>query len=47
MNTLKIRNLELGTGIPAICIPNVGKTRDEIIWNGGQTGSRMLITQTV
>lgn len=31
MNTLKIRNLELGTGIPAICIPNVGKTRDEII----------------
>ena len=31
MNTLKIRNLKLGTGIPAICIPNVGKTREEII----------------
>lgn len=31
MNTLKIRNLELGTGVPAICIPNVGKTREEIL----------------
>ena len=31
MNTLKIRELELGTGIPAVCIPNVGKTREEII----------------
>lgn len=31
MNTLKIRNLELGAGIPAICIPNVGKTREEIL----------------
>ena len=24
MNTVKVRNLELGNGIPAICIPNVG-----------------------
>lgn len=31
MHTLKIRNLELGSGIPAICIPNVGKTKDEIL----------------
>lgn len=31
MHTLKIRNLELGSGIPAICIPNVGKTEDEIL----------------
>ena len=31
MNTVKVRNLELGAGIPAICIPNVGKTKDEII----------------
>ena len=31
MNTVKIRNLELGTGLPAICIPNVGKTKDEIL----------------
>ena len=31
MNTLKVRSLVLGEGIPAICIPNVGKTREEII----------------
>lgn len=31
MNTVKVRNLELGAGVPAICIPNVGKTKDEII----------------
>ena len=31
MNTVKVRNLELGAGIPAICIPNVGKTKDEIL----------------
>lgn len=31
MNTVKVRNLELGTGVPAICIPNMGKTRDEIL----------------
>ena len=29
MNTVKVRNLELGNGIPAICIPNVGKTKEE------------------
>ena len=28
MNTVKVRNLELGNGIPAICIPNVGKTKE-------------------
>lgn len=31
MNTVTIRNLELGAGIPAICIPNVGKTKEEIL----------------
>ena len=31
MNTLKVRNLVLGEGIPAVCIPNVGKTSEEII----------------
>ena len=31
MNTVKVRNLELGAGIPAICIPNVGKSQEEII----------------
>ena len=36
MNTVKVRNLELGSGIPAICIPNVGKTREEILSLAGQ-----------
>lgn len=31
MNTLKIRNLELGAGMPAICIPNTGRTKEEIL----------------
>ncbi len=31
MNTVIVRNLELGAGIPALCIPNVGTCRDEII----------------
>ena len=31
MNTVKVRNLELGNGIPAICIPNIGKTKEEIL----------------
>ena len=31
MNTVKVRNLELGSGIPAVCIPNVGKTKEEIL----------------
>ena len=31
MNTVKVRNLELGNGIPAICIPNVGKTKEDIL----------------
>ncbi|MGO5052120.1 type I 3-dehydroquinate dehydratase [Lachnospiraceae bacterium LCP25S3_G4] len=31
MNTVKIRNVEIGTGIPKICVPIVGITRKEII----------------
>lgn len=31
MNTLKIRNVEIGSGIPKICVPIVGHTRDEIL----------------
>ena len=31
MNTVKVRNLELGNGIPAICIPNVGKAKEDIL----------------
>lgn len=30
-HTVTIRNLELGSGIPAICIPNVGRTKEEIL----------------
>lgn len=31
MNTCKIRNIVLGEGIPKVCVPIVGKTKDEII----------------
>lgn len=36
MKTVRVRNLELGTGIPAVCIPNVGRTKDEIVALTGQ-----------
>lgn len=31
MNTIKIRNIEIGAGIPKICVPIVGVTREEIL----------------
>lgn len=31
MNTIKIKNLEIGQGIPKICIPLMGRNREEII----------------
>lgn len=31
MNTVKVRNIEIGTGIPKICVPIVGVTREEIL----------------
>lgn len=31
-----IKNLEIGTGIPKICIPNIGKTKKEILANAAQ-----------
>lgn len=31
MNTVKIRNLEIGKGMPKICVPIVGKTEQEIL----------------
>lgn len=31
MNTIKIKNVEIGRGIPKICIPLTGKNREEII----------------
>lgn len=35
-HTVRVRNLELGTGIPAICIPNTGRTAQEIASLAGQ-----------
>ena len=31
MNTVKIRNLEIGKGMPKICVPIVGRTKQEIL----------------
>lgn len=31
MNTVKVRNIEIGAGIPKICAPIVGVTREEIL----------------
>lgn len=31
MNTINIRNVEIGTGIPKICVPIIGKTREDIL----------------
>nr|WP_300324205.1 type I 3-dehydroquinate dehydratase [uncultured Anaerostipes sp.] len=31
MNTVKIRNIEIGSGVPKICVPIVGVTKEEII----------------
>ena len=31
MNTVKVRNIEIGNGVPKICVPIVGVTKDEII----------------
>lgn len=31
MNTIRIRDIELGAGIPKICVPIIGKTKEDII----------------
>ena len=31
MNPIKVRNLEIGTGIPKICVPIVDKTKEDIL----------------
>ena len=31
MNTVKVRNVEIGPGIPKVCVPIVGTTREEIL----------------
>ena len=31
MNPVIVRNVKIGEGIPKICVPIVGRTKDEII----------------
>ena len=31
MNTIKIKNIEIGQGIPKVCIPLTGRNREEIV----------------
>ena len=31
MNIVQVRNIKLGSGIPKICVPLVGKTDNELI----------------
>ena len=31
MNTVTIRNVEFGKGMPKICVPIVGKTKEDIL----------------
>ena len=54
MNTVNVRKVEIGKGIPKICVPVVGITRDDIIdaackaketadlVNGAQIGMKMF-----
>ena len=39
MKTVKIRNLEIGTGAPKVIVPIVGKTRAEILSKGNELAS--------
>ncbi|WP_028828815.1 type I 3-dehydroquinate dehydratase [Proteocatella sphenisci] len=39
MNTVKIRNIELGSGIPKICVPIVAITKNEILEEAKNFGS--------
>ena len=39
MNTVKIRNLEVGAGAPKVIVPIVGKTREEILAKGKELAS--------
>ena len=31
MNTVTVRNVEIGAGMPKICVPIVGETREDIL----------------
>ena len=39
MNTVKIRNIEIGSGLPKICAPIVGTTKDDIMVEAENIGS--------
>ena len=39
MNTVKLRNLEIGTGAPKVIVPIVGKTKEEILAKGKELAS--------
>ncbi len=36
IQTVKVRGVELGAGVPKICVPIVGRTREEILAQAGQ-----------
>ncbi len=31
MNTVKVRDMKIGAGVPKICVPIVGETKEEIL----------------
>lgn len=39
MNTVKIRNIEIGSGLPKICTPIVGATKEDILVEAENIGS--------
>ena len=39
MNTVKIRNIEIGSGLPKICAPIIGATKEEILVEAENIGS--------
>lgn len=42
MKTVKLRNVEIGAGLPKVIVPIVGKTRDEIVAKGRELASLPL-----
>ena len=40
LNTVEVRNIKLGEGIPKICVPLVGKTNEEIRYSDEFYGSK-------
>ena len=47
MNTVKVRNIEIGAGIPKICVPIVGVTREEILAAAENIKSRLMLLSGV